>query len=118
MTTEVTVVIGAGSMGQAIARRIGVGQTVLLADINEDNAKVAATTLTGAGYRTRTAKVDVSSQDSARELADTAARLGAVMHGARRLVHHRLRPAHRRRRHRLDRGRSLPGADGLITAAT
>ncbi|AGZ41012.1 SDR family oxidoreductase [Actinoplanes friuliensis] len=80
MTTEVTVVIGAGSMGQAIARRIGVGQMILLADINEDNAKAAATALTGAGYRTSTARVDVSSQDSVRELADTAAGLGAVMH--------------------------------------
>ena len=80
MTTEVTVVIGAGSMGQAIARRVGVGQTILLADINEDNAKAAATALTGAGYQTSTARVDVSSQDSVRELADTAARLGAVMH--------------------------------------
>ncbi|GAA2852635.1 short-chain dehydrogenase [Actinoplanes cyaneus] len=80
MTTEVTVVIGAGSMGQAIARRIGVGQTILLADINEDNAKATATALTGAGYRTSTAKVDVSSQVSVRELADAAARLGAVTH--------------------------------------
>ena len=29
---EVVVVIGAGSMGQAIARRISVGKTILLAD--------------------------------------------------------------------------------------
>ena len=32
---ELVVVIGAGSMGQAIARRIGVGKTILLADLNQ-----------------------------------------------------------------------------------
>jgi threonine dehydrogenase-like Zn-dependent dehydrogenase len=37
--TEVVVVIGAGAIGQVIARRIGVAKTVLLADINEDAAK-------------------------------------------------------------------------------
>ena len=41
-TVELVVVIGAGSMGQAIARRIGVGKTILLADLNEDAAGTAA----------------------------------------------------------------------------
>ena len=41
-TTEVVVVIGAGAIGQAIARRIGVAKTILLADINADAAKKAA----------------------------------------------------------------------------
>ena len=44
---ELVVVIGAGSMGQAIARRIGVGKTILLADLNEDAAGTAARTLAG-----------------------------------------------------------------------
>ena len=41
-TPELVVVIGAGSMGQAIARRIGVGKTILLADLNEKAAAAAA----------------------------------------------------------------------------
>ena len=49
-TPELVVVIGAGSMGQAIARRIGVGKTILLADLNEKAAAAAADTLQGAGW--------------------------------------------------------------------
>lgn len=78
--THVTVLIGAGSIGQAIARRVAVGTTVLLADINEDAAKAAATLLTSAGFQTTTAHVDVSSATSVRELADTATQLGDVVH--------------------------------------
>lgn len=40
--SEVTVVIGAGSIGQAIARRISVGKKVLLADLHQVNAEAAA----------------------------------------------------------------------------
>ena len=79
-TTEVVVVIGAGAIGQAIARRIGVAKTILLADINEDAAKQAATLLSGVGYETRTLHVDVSLRESVKVLARTAAELGRVVH--------------------------------------
>src|SRR5919199_5580905 len=79
-TTEVVVVIGAGAIGQAIARRIGVAKTILLADINEDAAKKAATLLSGVGYETRTVQVDVSGHESVKALATTAAELGRVVH--------------------------------------
>lgn len=36
MNREVLVVLGAGGIGQAIARRQGPGKSVLLADLNED----------------------------------------------------------------------------------
>lgn len=80
VNTEMVVVVGAGAIGQAIARRVGVAKTVLLADINEDAAKKAAASLSGAGYSTHTAHVDVSSSESVNALADTAAELGSVMH--------------------------------------
>lgn len=80
---EIVVVIGAGSIGQAIARRIGVGTTILFADLNTDAAQAAATGLEGAGYTTATAQVDVSSRESVHALATAAAALGTVMH----LVH-------------------------------
>jgi NAD(P)-dependent dehydrogenase (short-subunit alcohol dehydrogenase family) len=79
-TVELVVVIGAGSMGQAIARRIGVGKTILLADLNEDAAQAAANTLPAAGFTASTATVDVASHDSVRALAATAAALGDVVH--------------------------------------
>ena len=40
---ELVVVIGAGSIGQAIARRIGIAKTILLGDVNEATAVAAAT---------------------------------------------------------------------------
>lgn len=39
---DVTVVVGAGSIGQAIARRISSGRHVVLADLHLENAEKAA----------------------------------------------------------------------------
>jgi NAD(P)-dependent dehydrogenase (short-subunit alcohol dehydrogenase family) len=65
-------------MGQAIARRVGVGKTILLADLNEQAAAASADTLQGAGFTTSTATVDVASHESVRSLAATASDLGDV----------------------------------------
>ena len=43
--TNVVVVIGAGQIGQAIARRVSVGKHVVLADRSEANANVRAPAL-------------------------------------------------------------------------
>jgi hypothetical protein len=48
--SNVIVVIGAGQIGQAIARRVGAGKHVLLADVRADNSNVAAEVLGNAGY--------------------------------------------------------------------
>jgi 3-hydroxyacyl-CoA dehydrogenase len=42
MRHDVLVVIGAGGMGQAIARRLGSGRTVVLADSNDATLQRAA----------------------------------------------------------------------------
>jgi predicted dinucleotide-binding enzyme len=42
--SNVIAVIGAGQIGQAIARRVGAGKHVLLADVRADNTKAAAET--------------------------------------------------------------------------
>lgn len=76
--TEVVVVIGAGSIGQAIARRVSAGRHVLLADLREEGAQAAATVLADAGFAVSTAAVDVASRESVRDLAEQAARLGEV----------------------------------------
>src|SRR5271155_4230790 len=76
--TKVIVVIGAGSIGQAIVRRVSAGKHVLLADIRQENADVAAKTLTDAGFTATTATVDVSSRDSVHALVETATKLGEV----------------------------------------
>ncbi len=58
--TDVIVVIGAGSIGQAIARRVSAGKQVLMADIRQENADAAAKVLFDAGFNVSTATVDVS----------------------------------------------------------
>jgi NAD(P)-dependent dehydrogenase (short-subunit alcohol dehydrogenase family) len=47
---NVIVVIGAGQIGQAIPRRVGVGKHIVLADLREENAKAAAEVFENAGY--------------------------------------------------------------------
>lgn len=76
--TRIVVVIGAGSIGQAIARRVSAGRHVLLADLRKESARAAATVLADAGFAVSTAAVDVASRESVRELAAQAARLGDV----------------------------------------
>jgi NAD(P)-dependent dehydrogenase (short-subunit alcohol dehydrogenase family) len=63
-TSKVTVVIGAGSIGQAIARRVSAGKHVVLADLRQENADSAAKVLLDAGFEVTTAVVDVSSRES------------------------------------------------------
>jgi NAD(P)-dependent dehydrogenase (short-subunit alcohol dehydrogenase family) len=79
MSTRVVVVIGAGGIGQAIARRVGSGRTVLLADLDPDKLAGAAEALEAAGHAVRTHPVDVASRDSVRTLAQAAAALGDVV---------------------------------------
>ncbi len=76
--TQVIVVIGAGSIGQAIVRRIGAGKHVLLADLRQENADGAAKTLSDAGFNVTTTVVDVASRSSVHSLVDAATKLGEV----------------------------------------
>ena len=75
---KVIVVIGAGSIGQAIARRVSAGKHVLLADLRPENSDAAAKVLSEAGFEVSTAIVDVSSRESVRSLVATATAIGGV----------------------------------------
>jgi NAD(P)-dependent dehydrogenase (short-subunit alcohol dehydrogenase family) len=81
--SDVTVVIGAGSIGQAIARRVSAGRRVLLADLREANAEAAATVLHDSGFDVSTTTVDVSSRESVHALVETATGLGDIT----RIIH-------------------------------
>jgi NAD(P)-dependent dehydrogenase (short-subunit alcohol dehydrogenase family) len=76
---KVIVVIGAGSIGQAIARRVSAGKHIVLADVRQENADAAAKTLSDAGFSVSTTKVDVSSRASVHALVETATALGDVV---------------------------------------
>jgi NAD(P)-dependent dehydrogenase (short-subunit alcohol dehydrogenase family) len=75
---NIIVVIGSGQIGQAIARRVGVGKHILLADMRPDNANAAAEVLGNAGYEVSVATVDVSSRNAVLALVTTATGLGDV----------------------------------------
>jgi len=83
--TKVVVVIGAGLIGQAIARRVSVGKHVVLADLRMETAEAVAKVLSDAGFEVSTATVDVSSRPSVEALVETATAIGdidGVIHAA------------------------------------
>lgn len=75
---DVIVVVGPGQIGQAIARRVGVGKHVLLADLRRENADAAAEVMANAGYEVSVATVDVSSREAVHSLVETATGIGEV----------------------------------------
>lgn len=83
MSSDVTVVIGNGGMGQAVSRRLGSGGPLLVADFAEAALEPVAEGLRNDGFDVTTQVVDVTSRDSVAALARRAADLGAVT----RVVH-------------------------------
>ena len=76
--SEVVVVIGAGLIGQATARRVSAGKHVVLSDLHQENADAAADALSNAGFDVSTVTVDVSSRQSIHDLVETAKKSGEV----------------------------------------
>ena len=76
--SSVIVVIGAGQIGQAIARRVGVAKHVVLADMRPENAQAAADVMSNAGYDVSVATVDVSSRDAVVALVESSMRHGDI----------------------------------------
>lgn len=72
------VLMGSGSIGQAIARRVGAGRHVVLADIRLEAAESAAKLLEDAGFETSAVAADLSSRDSLLALIDHARSFGPI----------------------------------------
>lgn len=75
---EVVVLIGSGQIGQAIARRVGSGRHIVLADVKQENADQAAKVLENTGFHTSTLVVDISSRPSILALIDHAKQFGTI----------------------------------------
>ena len=75
---EIIALLGAGSMGTAIVRRIAAGRKVLLGDISENNLERVAHDFQYSGYDVATMKVDATDRESVRSFAARAAELGPV----------------------------------------
>ena len=75
---DVVVLIGSGQIGQAIARRVGSGRHIVLADLKQEHADQAALVLENTGFTTSTLAVDISSRSSILGLIDHAQQFGAI----------------------------------------
>ena len=78
-SNEVVVLIGAGSIGQAIARRVSTGKHILISDIKIENAEQAAKNLSEAGFEVSTSIVDIASSKSVNELVAKAKGIGNIV---------------------------------------
>ncbi|MDO4186850.1 MAG: SDR family oxidoreductase [Bacteroidales bacterium] len=77
---KVAVLVGAGSIGQAIIRRVAMGMHVVLADYSLSNAEQAAKTLENAGYLCSTIMCDLGSKEDILNLVQFATSKGEVMY--------------------------------------
>ncbi|MEY4427602.1 MAG: hypothetical protein RLZZ182_291 [Pseudomonadota bacterium] len=78
MMKEIVVVVGAGFIGQAVARRVGVGKHLLIANHAERASAEVADTLANAGFDVSASVVDISSRTSVEALVAKAQALGTV----------------------------------------
>ena len=78
MQKSVVVLVGSGFIGQAIARRVGAGKHVVLADLRLEAAETAAKLLEDAGFETSAVAADLSSRDSLLALIDHARSFGPI----------------------------------------
>lgn len=82
---DVVVVTGAGGMGSAVARRLGSGRTLILADYARERLDQVVAELSAEGYAALGVPTDVSDRAAVEELARVAAergRITAVVHTA------------------------------------
>ena len=77
---EVIALLGAGSMGTAIVRRIAAGRKILLGDISENNLEKTAHDFRYSGYDVETMVVNALEKESVEAFAEKAASLGSVMY--------------------------------------
>ena len=77
---DVIALLGAGSMGCAIVRRIAAGKKILLGDISEKNLEKVSGDFKYGGYDVETCIVDAMEKDSVEAFTQKAASLGNVMY--------------------------------------
>ena len=75
---QVSVLMGAGSIGLAIIRRISAGKHIVLADYSQQNAEQAATTLENAGFECSVLRCDLGSKEDIMRLVEYATAKGPV----------------------------------------
>jgi NAD(P)-dependent dehydrogenase (short-subunit alcohol dehydrogenase family) len=77
-TKDIIVLTGAGQIGMAIARRMGHGKKIFVADWKLENANAIAKTMEEAGFDVVPFKVDISDRQSILELIEAAQKEGEI----------------------------------------
>jgi|SRR5690242_195071 len=77
-TKDIIVLTGAGQLGMAIARRMGYGKKIFVADWKLENANAIAKTMEEAGFEVVPFKVDISSRQSVLQLIEAAQKEGEI----------------------------------------
>ena len=75
---NVALVIGAGQISMAIARRMGRGMKIVLGDKNIDNAKSIADIMINAGYDVEPFEMDLFSRESIKAIINKALEYGDI----------------------------------------
>lgn len=75
---QVVILLGAGSIGQAIARRVSAGKHLVLADYKLENAQTVAKILEDAGFECSTVQTDLSSRPSIMNMIAHAQTYGEI----------------------------------------
>ena len=75
---DVMILVGAGQIGMAIARRMGSGKRILVGDVRIENAQATTRILTEAGFDAVARTCDLSNRTSVRELISAAQAEGPI----------------------------------------
>lgn len=75
---DVMIVVGAGQISMAIARRMGYGKKIVLGDKKIENAKTIAEIINNAGFDVEAVEADLSSRKSIKALIKKAQEYGEI----------------------------------------
>ncbi|RSX52627.1 SDR family oxidoreductase [Bifidobacterium callimiconis] len=75
---KVMLLVGAGQIGMAIARRMGYGMSILVGDKNPANAEAVARIMTDAGFECTPTTMNLASRDSIRSAIAKAQGMGEI----------------------------------------
>lgn len=75
---NVMLLVGAGQIGMAIARRMGYGMKIIIGDKNIENAKTISTIMNNAGFDTDAFEMDLSSRESIKNLIEICKQYGEI----------------------------------------
>lgn len=78
MTKDVMILVGAGQIGMAKARRMGYGMKIVIGDKNKTNAEAIAKTMNEAGFDAVPVEMDLSSRSSILALIAEAQKYGKI----------------------------------------